>query len=657
MDQEKKISSENINQSEPTNAEQTTRKESNILKPIAILDAKLSDFVDLLQTISLFKLAVMLSEGALLLAVVSYIVTIPNRRRQEIQKARSVLHQESINEYSDGRIAALKVLNKYCQGNPGLKAPNGKMANLRLNRCRDFFFHNGSLKVKKRAMNLSNSNLQGANLSGANLSGINLRGSNLQTANLAGANLEGADLTRANLKGANLSRANLKGAILKESDLKNSNLYGANFEHADFSKANLEGIRALWAKFNHADFYRAKLQSANFNRAQLIGADFYQANLENSSLRFADLSSNTNPQGEQLTGANLREAQLKEADLWGTKLWSAFQLKRAKNWQNTKKMPNWEQQITQPRPPRLRIAFLKPKTPQSISEAYELGMRRAANRRVEIWAIPYSHGVEHEAKEIKELIKKGIDGIILTPEDPIKSIPALKEASDAGVAITTVDFCFDSSDAEDLAIACYNTNKFKMGYDSGQYLVKWAETNLLANSPSQRFVEVALVDEAIYERYYPYLQGVLKGIKESHLRFKIKGSVGVASRSESEIRKVKQLLQDNPQVEILWGGSNLATEVAIEAVTQLGLENKVKVFGILDLSMDKADMLFDSKSPLQLIIDQYGLRVGYEAVKTTIDVLRRERSGADYDIIPIKHRLLTQDDSNNVEALLTELTH
>ncbi|MDJ0677795.1 MAG: pentapeptide repeat-containing protein [Calothrix sp. MO_167.B42] len=654
MDKGKKISSENIDQSQTTNTKQTTKKESNILKPIAILDAKLSDFVDLLQTISLFKLAVMLSEGALLLAVVSYVVTIPNRRRQEIQEARSVLYQESSNEYSDGRIAALKVLNKDCEGNPGLKASKGKMANLSLNRC--FFFHDVSFKVKKRAMNLSNSNLERADLSGANLPGINLQESNLQNANLAGANLEGANLTRANLKGANLSRANLKGAILKQSNLNNSNLYGANFEHADFSKASLEGIRALWAKFNHADFYRAKLQSANFNRAQLMGADFYQANLENSSLRFADLSSNINLQGEQLTAANLREAQLKDADLWGTKLWSAFQLKRAKNWQKTKKMPNWEQQITQPRPPRLRIAFLKPKTPQSISEAYELGMRRAANRRVEIWAIPYSHGVEHEAKEIKELVKKGIDGIILTPEDPIKSIPALKEASDAGVAITTVDFCFDKSVAKDLAIACYNTNKFKMGYDSGQYLVKWAETNLLANSPSQQFLEVALVDEAIYERYYPYLQGVLKGIKESHLRFKIKGSVGVASRSESEIRKVKQLLLDNPQVEILWGGSNLATEVAIEAVTQLGVENKVKVFGILDLSMDKADMLFDSNSPLQLIIDQYGLRVGYKAVKTTIDVLRRERSGADYDIIPIKHRLLTQDDSDKVKAHVLHLT-
>ncbi|MDJ0732486.1 MAG: pentapeptide repeat-containing protein [Nostocaceae cyanobacterium] len=666
MDKEKKISSENINHSQPANGKQTTGKKSKILKPIAIVDTKLSDLVDWLQTISLFKLAVILSEGAILLAVVSYIVTIPNRRREEIQQARNVLHEESSNEYSDGRIAALKVLNKHCQGNPGFKAPDGKMSELRLEVCRDFSFENGLLKVKKRAMNLSNSNLKGANLSGADLQGINLRGSDLRNANLAGANLEGADLTDAKLQGANLSRANFKGAILKgaflegaiveKGELKNSNLYGANFQYADFSKANLKGIRALWANFNHANFYGANLQSANFNRAQLMGADFYKANLEKAKLRFADLSSNTNSQGEQFTGANLREAQLKGADLWGTKFWSAFQLKRAKNSEQSRLMPNWEQQIRQPRPPRLRIALLKPEPQQSIFEAYELGMRRAANRRVEIWAIPYGYGVEDEAKAIKELVKKGIDGIILTPEDPIKSKDALMHASDAGVAITTVDFCFEPSEAEDLAIACYDTDKFQMGYDSGEYLAKWAKKHILPNSPSkEKIVEVALVDGAIYERYYPYLQGVLKSIN-AHPRIKIKDSVGVASRKD--IIKVKQLLKDkdNSQVQILWGGSNLATEVAIKAVTELELENKVKVFGILDLSMEKAKRLLDDKSPLQLIIDQSGHLVGYKAVKRTIDVLRGKHSGADYNCITIKHRPLTEDSLNikEVEELITK---
>ena len=109
MDKEKKISPENINQSQPANVKQTSGKESNRLKLIAIVDTKISDFVDWLKTISVFKLTVVLSEVAILSGAVSYIVSIPNRQQQEIQQAREVLHGQSKNEYSDARITALEV--------------------------------------------------------------------------------------------------------------------------------------------------------------------------------------------------------------------------------------------------------------------------------------------------------------------------------------------------------------------------------------------------------------------------------------------------------------------------------------------------------------------------------------------------------------------
>ncbi|NEQ38586.1 MAG: substrate-binding domain-containing protein [Okeania sp. SIO3I5] len=635
-------------------------KQPKILKPISILDAKISDFVEWLKNISLLKLAGLLSQGALLFAVVSYVISIPSRNEQKIQEARKVLREESNHKYSDGRIAALKLLNsKGCQGNPGLEAVGAKMANITLNPCQSLSITQSSLKVNKHSMDLSHSNLEGADLSGANLVGINLRGSNLQGVNLAKANLEDADLRETNLQGANLSRANLKNAILQDSKLDNSNLYGANLYTADFSEANLVNITALWANFHDAIFYRANLQSANFNRADLKGANFYKANLENAKLRFADLSSTTDTRGAQLKPTNLREAQLKGADLWGAKMWSIFQIKQAKNWQKTKRMPNWEQHIKQARLPRLRIALLRSQEDQeydSLSDAYELGMRRAANRRVEVWGIDYPGGVENEAKIIEQLIDDGMDGIILTPEDPVKSLHTLQRASDAGVAIVTVGFCFDHKDAEDLAIACYNRDSFQMGYDSGQYLAQWTQDNLLTNSPSKS-VQIALVDGAFYDRHYPYLQGVSKALNESGILFKIVDSVSVASHRD--ILKIEKLLENNPNIQILWGGSNLATEVALKAVTESGFNNKVKVFGILDLSEDKAKMLLNANSPLQLIIDQSSLQIGYDAVKTTISVLRKETSGADYKVHDYKvhfvnYRLLTKDDLDPVHDLFKE---
>ncbi|MDE5069675.1 MAG: pentapeptide repeat-containing protein [Trichodesmium sp. St2_bin6] len=654
MDKKEKNLPKEMSNSEFINHENSQRisqklrlKKSTLLKPISLLDTKISDCVEWLQNISLIKLAAILSQSALLFAVVSYVITIPSRQKQEIQNARKVLREESGYEYSDSRIAALKVLNKGCKSNPGLKAVSANMANLTLSPCQSLSFTQGSLKVNKYSMDLSYSNLTGANLSGANLAGINLQGSNLQGANLVNANLEGANLKDVNLEGANLARANLKKAILHNSNLDNSNLYRSDLQAADFSEANLVNMKALWANFHNAIFHRANLESANFNRANLRGADFYKANLENASLRFTDFGSTTNVIEAKLNPTNFRETQLKGADLWGAKMWSIFQIKQAKNWQETNRMPNWEQQIKQARLPRLRIALLKPENADSISDTYEFGMRRAANRRVEIWGISYPGGVKNEAKIIRQLIKDGMDGIILTPEDPVQSLDALKLARDAGVAITTVNFCFNPIDAEDLAIACYNTNSFQMGYDSGQYIAEWAQKNLQSKS-----VQIGLVDGAVYDRYYPYLQGVLKAINHSGIPFQIVDSVSIAFGSD--IIKVKKLLEDNPDVQILWGGSNIATEVTVAAVAESALKNKVKVFGILDLSRNKATKLLNPNSPLQLIIEQSSIQIGYEAVKTTISVLRKEIDGADYQVYPVKHRLLTQNDPDIVSDILND---
>jgi hypothetical protein len=63
-------------------------------------------------------------------------------------------------------------------------------------------------------------------------------------------------------------------------------------------------------------------------------------------------------------------------------------------------------------------------------------------------------------------------------------------------------------------------------------------------------------------------------------------------------------------------------------------------------------MLLNPNSPLELIIDQSGIDIGYKAVKQIISVLRKEGSGEDYKFYPVEHRLLTQDDPDPVNDLL-----
>ena len=615
-----------------------------LLKPVKMADAKMSDFVAWLENISLIKLAAVLGEGALLFALVSYIVAIPQRRQTFIRENRQIIVDHAQETHSIGRINALQSLNKFCSNISGIEAPSAQMPGIELTNCYQF----QGIKALRRfpwqffvywGANLNYSNLSGANLEGANLEGINLRGANLIGANLRGANLKGADLTAANLTKARLGVTNLEGAILNNTILDGGSISGSNLKGADLSHISLVGTQALWSDLRDANLYRANLTGAILNRSNLAGADLYKANFEKSSLRFANLQDNTNLRNTNLEGADLSKASFA----------SVNQLQRADNWQKAVITPNWENQTRLNRLPRLQIGLIK-SSKGTIFQAYELGMRRAANRRVEIWGIQSSPGVENEAKIIEELIEFGIDAIVLQPEDPVLSIPALQKANDAGIVVITIDFCFDRDVATGMVFACYNTNSFQMGYDSGMYLAEWVGKNLADGE-----AKIGLLDSAKYDRYYPNFQGFLAAMEDSKLDWQAVASTDAVFRAE--VDKVVQMLKDNPEINILWGGSNSATEIALEAVQTLGLQKKVAVFGILDLSGQKAQMLLDPNSPLQSIIDQSGVKIGEEAVKTAITWLRGQAElKYKYEFYPIKHRLLTQEDKDAVRDLLREVS-
>ena len=615
-----------------------------LLKPVKMADAKMSDFVAWLENISLIKLAAVLGEGALLFALVSYIVAIPQRREALIRENRQIIVDQAEQSHSTGRVNALQSLNKFCSNISGIQAPSAQMPGIELINCYQF----QGIKALKEfpwqfflylGANLNYSNLAGANLAGANLEGVNLRGANLIGADLRSVNLKGADLTAANLTKARLGVSNLEGATLENAILDGASISGSNLKGVNLSHTSLVETQVLWSDLRDTNFYRANLTSANLNRSNLAGADLYKANLQDSSLRFVNLQKST----------NLRNTNLKGADLSKAHFASVNQLQRADNWQSAITTPNWQNKTKLNLLPRLQIGLIR-SSQGTIFQAYELGMRRSANRRVEIWGIQSNPGVESEAKTIQKLIDFGIDAIVLRPEDPMLSIPALQAARDAGIVLITIDFCFDEDVATGMVFACYNTDSFQMGYDSGMYLAEWAQKNLADGE-----AKVGLLDSAKYDRYYPNFQGFLAAMEDSKLDWQAVASTDAVFRAE--VDKVVQMLKDNPEINILWGGSNSATEIALEAVQTLGLQKKVAVFGILDLSRQKAQMLLDPDSPLQSIIDQSGVEIGEEAVKTAITWLRGEAElKYKYEFYPIKHRLLTQEDKDAVRDLLREVS-
>lgn len=155
---------------------------------------------------------------AIVLALVSWIVEIPERKEAQANQRKAKIFQ------------AWQVITT-AQGKP---VSGGRDLALR------DLIHEGQNLAK---VDLSNAILTGADLSGAKL---------------CGADLSAADLTLANLSGARFLEANLSGAILLGANLHKAQLFradlsGAGLGGADLSGASLMSLRN-WRKIRSLSF-------------------------------------------------------------------------------------------------------------------------------------------------------------------------------------------------------------------------------------------------------------------------------------------------------------------------------------------------------------------------------------------------------------------
>jgi uncharacterized protein YjbI with pentapeptide repeats/DNA-binding LacI/PurR family transcriptional regulator len=611
-----------------------------VLKPLKFLDQQLGDFVNWCQNISLYQLATVIGQVTLLLAVFSYFVDAPRRHQQAVNSAKQILRDRAGEPYNQDRVTALKFLTENCEDLTGIKAPQASMPQINLDNCRTFQLDADTFTQfpprfwPPKPIALAHANLAGANLQGANLRGMNLQGANLAGANLADANLQGANLAGANLQNANLRRSQLQNANLTGANLTNSLLSRANLTNANLKTAIAPQSEWLWTNLIGANLYEINLSGANLNRADLRQVDFYRANLQAASFRHADLRNQ----------ASLREANVARADLRTARLWSVSQLERAQQWQQAIKDTDWQAAITQPKATPT-IALIK-SSAASIFDSYAAGMR--AVQGAEILTVQSAQpGVAAEAKMIQQLVDRGVDAILLRPEDPERSVPAIQKAHDAGTVVITIGDCVNAIASIRYVFACYESDSFQMGYDLTAAMAK----SMGARQGGQT-LNVGVIDSVYLGRAYPYFQGFQQAMRDAGIRWNEVASLN--AYSPTDLTKVKAMLQTYPQIQVLWGGTDISTEIAIRAVQELGLQNQVLVYGIVDLTSAKAKMLLDPHHPLQSIVDENPQRVGREATEAAIAILNGSAIEYQYNLIP--HRLLGQHDRTAVQNLLNAKT-
>lgn len=613
---------------------------SPLLKPIKFFDRRLGDVVKWCENLSIYSLATVIGQFTLLAAMGAYFLEGPQRQQQAIGAAREEIRDQNDVQYSQSRIDAILSLNDMCESLLGEKLVKANLQGIHLNKCNKFQLSRETFAqwppqfFRYEGFNLSQSNLAGANLKGANLEGANLEGANLEGANLAGANLKGANLKGANLKGANLRIANLEKADLESANLDGSFMSRVNLQNANLKKASIVHAVLLWSDLAGANLIQVNLEHSNLSRSNLPGAILYKANLKGALLRYADLRNGTIMIGADLEGTDLKRA----------KFWSADQLKRAYNWEKAKIDRDWEAKIANPGRDTYKIGYLV-SNDNAIFKLYQKGIETLAKeyQNIEIVPLKAADNLQAEAQGIRQLLTQDVDVILLRPQDPEKSVNAIFSAYISGIVPITIGDCL-SPQAKNVVFACYESDSHNMGYDIANYMGNWAKKEL----PGQA-VNIGFVDGADSTRLFPYLQGFLAGIKETGIRWNYTASTN--AKSPEEVEKVKQMLRDNPNINVLWGANQATTTLAIQAVKELGLSEKVNVFGIVPLTRNFANQLLNPKEPLQSIVDQSPTAVAYEATKHAIAVIE-DKTSREYQYKSFPHRLFTQSDQKPVQQLL-----
>ncbi|MDP5017507.1 substrate-binding domain-containing protein [Anabaena sp. UHCC 0187] len=624
-------------------SEQEPEPEKHLwLNPLTFLDQRLGDFVKWCENVSLYSLATVIGQFTLLAAMGAYFVEAPQREKEALDNARQEIRNQKGVEYSESRIEAIEYLNKACESLLGEQAPKANLEGVELNKCYKFEWNWGRIAQWPPQFY----RYEGFDLSRMDLSGVNLSGANLEGANLEEANLEGANLERANLKGANLKGANLKGAILRAAYLEKANLEEANLDSsrmsriylrdANLSKASLINSRLLWADLEGANLNQANFQGSNLSRANLQSADLYKTNFKAALLRYVDMGNETITIGTEFERANLKRA----------KFWSVDQLKRSYNWDKAAKDKNWEAETIKDTPDKYKIGFIVPNDNLTY-KLYQQGLERLAkeNKQVEIIPIKTGETVQEEAQGIKQLLTQDVDAIVMRPLDPQKSVPSILQAYVSGVVVVNIGDCLPK-EAQKVVFACYESDSSRMGYDLGQYMGNAA---LDRNRKQVKDLNVGLVDGADSTRLYPYLQGFFQGIKDTNVKWTETGTTD--ARTPEDVDKVKAMLKRHPNINVLWGGSEMTTEIALQAVRELGLKKKVTVYGIVPLTRKLANMLLDPNQPLQSIVDEAPSYAAEEAGKHAISVIEGKIS-KEYKHIVFQHRLLTVTDRKKVNDLM-----
>ena len=262
----------------------------------------------------------------------------------------------------------------------------------------------------------------------------------------------------------------------------------------------------------------------------------------------------------------------------------------------------------------------------SFFQNIQAGMEKAAkDSGVKLLVSVHDHDIAKETEFIEDYVARGVQAIVITPENSTASVPALKKAYEAGVKIVCFNTNLNPDDAKKYVSAFYETDQSSLGYQTGQYLAKWLPSHI------KGAVNVGILQCDRFEACQRRGEGFRKALAEAKVKWtEVANQEGFMPDVGST--KAENILQANPNINILWSENEGGTVGEVIAVRTMNLSGKVFVFGT-DMSTQLADFLLDKDNVLQAVTGQSPGAMGGDSIKAAISVIGGKKVDY-YHVVP-----------------------
>ena len=221
--------------------------------------------------------------------------------------------------------------------------------------------------------------------------------------------------------------------------------------------------------------------------------------------------------------------------------------------------------------------------------------------------------VAKESSFMNTLVSSGVNAIIISAVSAEGSIPAIKQAHDAGIPVICYNTCVTDEATEQYVTAYILGDPVEFGRQLGTAA---ASTFSAAGVTAPR---MGVINCEQYEVCQQRLQGF-----EAALTEKLPGAQIVANQEGAEVDRAvtvaEQMLSANPDLDGMYGEAGGATIGAFRAVKSRGLTGQVSVFGS-DMTTEIATEL-QSGEILKSVVDISGIEVGklaFAAAQAALD--------------------------------------